>query len=390
VLTARGSGHARGVSSPPRRGSGEPAVVLADRVWLQKSTSPGRKVPGPSSATEGVLVRRTPPTFDEVTVETDLTPRGDGDVAALVEREAGSAAGRDRGRQRPGSQSRRAVDNAAAGRCSAEEPLDRGSARTALDHVSSPLRGAGGRSRQRLKREVRRQAKLHLDDSSVTRTEGFPETLRRPAQAHGEPVLEARETSFDGSRQRARPGIERSEGARAGSRLQTSVRRIFLVTRGEREIARGDHPAFAEAGPGSQRTTGCGAEHVHAKSAHGRACSGCEARVDPREGVLVRPVTVVLTRRQHLGPGAQTVGGAGRSPRRRPRRATEDTSSSHVRPRFPSRWAREVSGRRPSPAEIAVPRRYDAGESCHGEKPWCSGLGSGSANCPPSPREPTT
>jgi hypothetical protein len=57
------------------------------------------------------------------------------------------------------------------------------------------------------------------------------------------------------------------QGARDGSRLQKSVRRIFLVAQGvrreaapEHEVARGDQPALDGAGPGSKRATGCGAQ----------------------------------------------------------------------------------------------------------------------------------
>jgi len=153
--------------------------------WLQTSTSPGRKVPGPSSATEGVLVRRTPHTFDEVAVETDLAPRGDGDTAALVERGWVRRGARQRTPE-AWSQSRR-------GRKRRRREVQRGGApRSRLrQDRAGPRSGPFGeprRSRQRPKLEVRRQAKLHLDDSPVTRTEG----PQRPSAARRKPTVSPR------------------------------------------------------------------------------------------------------------------------------------------------------------------------------------------------------
>jgi len=119
---------------------------------------------------------------------------------------------------------------------------DRGSARNALHRTRGRpeprlrARPSGRPSgltrwlRHRPKLEVRRQAKLHLDGSSGMRTAGFPH-LATAAHAQDGSAL------GDAIRRKAQrgPGCHREssepQGARDGSRLQKSVRRIFLVAK---------------------------------------------------------------------------------------------------------------------------------------------------------------
>ena len=126
------------------------------------------------------------------------------------------------------------------------------------------------------------------------------------------------------------------------------------------------------------------------------------------EGVLVRPVVVVLNRRRQTaepgamegvvsrhprkGPSRQepTLRGsrkaAGRSPRPRAHRATESARSSLVRSGFLSRWAQEVGGRRwTAPGDLrAAP--VPGSPSDHGQTPCDLGEGQGRANGRPSTR----
>jgi len=88
------------------------------------------------------------------------------------------------------------------------------------------------------KQEVRRQAKLHLVGSSGRRTGKAPEPRHRRVNAQGEPVHRLRGPQGTRGATRHREverGSGRSQepgspqGARDGSRLQKSVRRIFPV-----------------------------------------------------------------------------------------------------------------------------------------------------------------
>lgn len=133
-----------------------------------------------------------------------------------------------------------------------------------------------------------------------------PGSRCRSAMAQGESALEA---SRAAARRGAAPRRSRKhsspQGARERSRLQKSVRRIFLAARSRpprggsrrRGIARGDPAAFDEAAPGSQRATGCGvicASEQRAQQAH----PGRKVRDDPMEGAPVLLVAVVLNRRR--------------------------------------------------------------------------------------------
>jgi len=97
-----------------------------------------------------------------------------------------------------------------------------------------------------------------------------PEPRHRRANAQGESAhrLRGPQGTWGATRHReVERGSGRSrepsspQGARDGSRLQKSVRRIFLVPRRKpgRWIARSDPSAFDEADQGSRRATGCGA-----------------------------------------------------------------------------------------------------------------------------------
>ena len=155
--------------------------------------------------------------------------------------------------------------------------VDRGSTRTARTaHVDARGLGSGRapsgahvRVAARPKLEVRRQAKLHLVGSSGKRNGRLP-SFAAAAHAQDGSVL------GDASRRKAQRGSGRSresngsQGARDGSRLQKSVRRIFPAANGapepetarrprERGVARSDPPALDGAEQGSRRATGCGA-----------------------------------------------------------------------------------------------------------------------------------
>jgi hypothetical protein len=286
------------------------------------------------------------------------------------------------------SQARRAVENTAGGRSSAEEPsigAPPGLRWTA--HVD--VRGLGsGRAppgahvmvAARPKLEVRRQAKLHLVGSSGKRKGRLPSLA---AAAHAQDGSALRDAIRRKARRIPRRSRESSEpqGARDGSRLQKSVRRILPAAnaapepatsstvrrRRERGVARGDPPALDGAGQARSERPGAGRGNAREQRAEPDP-PRCKARVDPMEGVLVRPVVVVLTRRRqrrawHDG-GSRAVAspqgsrrsrgdalrgagrGAGRSPRPRVHRATESARSSFVRSGFLSRWAQEVGGQR--------------------------------------------
>jgi len=141
------------------------------------------------------------PVFDETASGPGPVTRGDGDAAA-----AGSAEGA-RGRQRScrkpvrgREHRRREVWRRGA--------VDRGPPRTAPSYVRDRTpRGTARWLRQGPKLEHRRQAKLHLCGLTLPPC-GTPESV---------PRLEPNRESSD------------LQGARDGSRLQKSVRRIFLV-----------------------------------------------------------------------------------------------------------------------------------------------------------------
>jgi hypothetical protein len=147
-----------------------------------------------------------------------------------------------------------------------------------------------------------------------------PGSRCRSAMAQGESALEA---SRAAARRGAAPRRSRKhsspQGARERSRLQKSVRRIFLAARSRppqggsrrRGIARGDPAAFDEAAPGSQRATGCGAICASEQRAQ-RAHPGRKVRDDPMEGAPVSLVAVVLNRRRQR----QIWRGGGARPRR--------------------------------------------------------------------------
>jgi hypothetical protein len=127
---------------------------------------------------------------------------------------------------------------------------DRGSARTARRHTrdrsrpntSSTLRGhVVRRLLPSSKLELRRQAKLHLVVGSSASDGEAPRlsAVGRPSWAprvgrHA--VVTRRKTE----RGRVQPGIGQSAGARDGSRLQKSVRRIFLAHRAGRDAGNGE------------------------------------------------------------------------------------------------------------------------------------------------------
>jgi len=88
-----------------------------------------------------------------------------------------------------------------------------------------------------LKLEARRQARLHLVGSSGKRMAGFPDPAAarlRPRMSQRSRLARKRETNRETPHGGARHGVHREsgnpQGARDGSRLQKSVRRIFLVS----------------------------------------------------------------------------------------------------------------------------------------------------------------
>jgi len=170
---------------------------------------------------------------------------------------------RPRGRIRRGSrqraseaasQARRAVENTAAGWRSAEgSAIVTPPGPCCAPHVGVrdklPQRAPSGappgltrRLRRRPKQEVRRQAKLHLVGSSGRRNGKAPRPRRRRVNAQGESALRspraARHTGAPRDTARWSVAERRSQepsspqGARDGSRLQKSVRRIFPVLYG--------------------------------------------------------------------------------------------------------------------------------------------------------------
>jgi hypothetical protein len=228
---------------------------------------------------EGVLAQRTSATFDEVTAAPGTAVRCDGDAVAPA-------------RERPGPQRiarkdvRGSVASPAHGREHRGRPAgrgrvtDRGSTRTA----SCPSRGRSGldsRARRGTPSGARVAVAARAEAGALPSSKGSIRPAHRERGQRGRPRdLDARsamaqgESALDASRAAARRGTARRrsrkhsspQGARERSRLQKSVRRIFLAARRRlprggrrrRGIARGDPAAFDEAAPGSQRATGCG------------------------------------------------------------------------------------------------------------------------------------
>jgi len=200
--------------------------------------------------------------FDETAVEAGLVTRGDGDATALAREGpdprrvatedvrgcvASSACGRKhrtREVQRGGT-----VDRGSA-RIAVH--LSRGRSELRLPNAASPPPSDDEVSRvmivATLKLEARRQARLHLVGSSGKRMAGFPD----PAAARLRPrmsqrTLVARRSSRRCKAWRAAGCNQESgspQGARDGSRLQKSVRRIFLASsRGASVLETAGRPA---------------------------------------------------------------------------------------------------------------------------------------------------
>jgi len=230
---------------------------------------------------EGVPAQRKVVAFDEAAAARGTAIRCDGDTVPP----------RGRGRVRRGprkrtseaaSQDRTMVENTVAGRQRAEEP----SIEAPPGPLSAPRASARGTALERAKSSPpgeramdAAQAEAGVLSSSMDPIRqahreggqgGLPRISRRTATAQGESTFEAsrsaarRRVASAGDRKHSSP-----QGARERSRLQKSVRCIFLaapsrqrasaVWNAERGIARGDPAALDEAASGSQRATGCGA-----------------------------------------------------------------------------------------------------------------------------------
>jgi len=162
--------------------------------------------------------------------------------------------------------------------------VDRGSARTALDPTRERTvpslwtrtgrafgQPFGGSRDGRGHTEAGGSPSSEAPPGWLIRQAGWQVSQDRspPATAQGEPVSMNEQRASVAPRRRDRESSD-PQGARDGSRLQKSVRRIFPVANaghlpatvgGAREpgVARGDPPAFDEAGRGSRRAIGCGA-----------------------------------------------------------------------------------------------------------------------------------
>jgi hypothetical protein len=191
---------------------------------------------------EGVLAQRTSATFDEVTAAPGTAVRGDGDTALPA-------------RERPGPQRtarrdvRGSVASPAHGREHRGRPAgrgrvsDRGSTRTAScpsrgrfgahppGAPEAPLRGLAWRLRRGPKLELCRQARAPSGRlTGNADREVAPGSRCRSAMAQGESALDAsRAAARRGTARRRSRKHSSPQGARERSRLQKSVRRIFLV-----------------------------------------------------------------------------------------------------------------------------------------------------------------
>jgi len=231
-------------------GGGFPAIP---RAGAQAPARPG----------EGALVDgRRPGTaqaaaFDEAAEEAAPgAPRRRGYGSDAV-----SVAGHDRGRQRssrkPDERSRTPPAGGAARR-SRRSGLrqDRAAPHTWTSRASAPggPSGAHVMVAARPKLEVRRQAKLHLVGSSGKRPAGSPASPPRLTPRMGQ-------RSGRGAARRSAPGRSResngSQGARDGSRLQKSVRRIFPAANAAPESATGVDGKAAAGTRGSSRRPAC-------------------------------------------------------------------------------------------------------------------------------------
>jgi len=176
-------------------------------------------------------------------------------------------------------------------------------------------------------------------------------------------------------------------------------------------MARGDPPTVDAEEKGSGRARGCGARRRARTAMRSRAGPSQDGH-DPMEGVLVRPLAVLLNkgrsgrawhdgvRKAVTSPAREASRSRGppkrepaearvRSSRPRVHRATESARASQVRSGFLSRWAQEVGGQRWVPP--GSPRRAatTASRSCHGQPPWRWARESGQRELSALRREPT-
>jgi len=333
--------------------------------------------------------------FDEAAAEPGLLPRGEGDAAAMLDPPRGT-----RRTSEVVSQARRAVENAAGGRGSAEEPsigAPPGS-RSVTSGIPSGIEGGCGRAEAGASpsSEAPPGWLIRYADRRGSRTSS-PRPWPRVSRRRG------REAPRGAARTEAQPGTHEPQGARGESQLQKSVRRIFPAAnvapsrrrrgaagtwdgsrrpptvdaegraRGEREGAgRGDareqqcgaEPAgrVVERGPGPvrlqdlARADGRRSGPAFGRPPKQRAIGAGLARWRPKGRDAPRKGGVAVR-----GPPTGAGSGAGRSPRPRVHRATESVRASLVRSGFLSRWAQEVGGQRWVPPGIPVPRRNHSG-----------------------------
>jgi len=178
--------------------------------------------------TEGVLARGKAPPLTRrrrtrsLAIRSAWGPRSD----------TRSAEGRDRGRQRRYREPGAARTARATGGAARRSPRSRLRQDLAAPRRFRRARARSGNAVERRspKLEARRQARLHLDGSPGSGP-AVPQTRPAGLRPEGDPARTSRHVERR-ARREAPPGIAQSAGARRGSRLQTSVRRIVPVRAG--------------------------------------------------------------------------------------------------------------------------------------------------------------